>query len=474
MTTQVTNSPFIKTFKSPRKFYLYSVNKNAVKEISEDTYNYLENPNSQCFNTELKHLEESGLLAPNPIKKLEHPDSKNLEGILENRLEHLVLQITQACNLTCSYCPYANKTDNHLQRNHSNKFMTFETAKRAIDYFFSHSVDRDKVVISFYGGEPLIGIDLIYKLVEYVKDNYIGKDITFNMTTNATLLTDEIMDFIVNNNFNVVFSIDGPEEIHDINRKKIDGTGSFKEAFTNLKKLISKYKEKNESFEKHISINMVFDPKNDVDLLFELFEDPIFKESFTVMGDVADDMHLENPIEGNDSYAEKMAYQNFLGYLDFFKIVQNLDINPLIKQSFAGRHKEYLQLKKETGKLPEVACPGGPCIPGQHSLFVDIDGKFFPCEKVSELSEVMNIGNLEDGFDIQKAQGLLDISNLTPEKCKNCWALLHCVLCARFADDGETLSKELKNKNCQRTFDYANGLIKEYILFQECKSIYKR
>ena len=48
------------------------------------------------------------------------------------------------------------------------------------------------------------------------------------MTTNATLFTDEMIDFFYNHNFSLLFSIDGPEKIHDINRRRSDGTGSFK------------------------------------------------------------------------------------------------------------------------------------------------------------------------------------------------------------------------------------------------------
>ena len=52
------------------------------------------------------------------------------------------------CNLVCSYCPYANKTDNVLHRNHENKHMSWEVAKKAIDFFAEHSSAYDSPSIS--------------------------------------------------------------------------------------------------------------------------------------------------------------------------------------------------------------------------------------------------------------------------------------------------------------------------------------
>ncbi len=469
------SQPFIKLFKSPRQFYIYSVNQNSVKNVSENVYRYLDGDNtislSELELTELQVLNNDNFLSSDKFKEIKHPDIDTIEDALDSRMEHLVLQVTQSCNLTCSYCPYANRTEGKIQRNHTSKCMTFETARKSVDFFLEHSSDRKKNVISFYGGEPLISFGMIRQIVEYVRECFVGKDVSFNMTTNATLFTEEMMDFVAENKFNVVFSIDGPAKIHDINRKRVDGTGSFDAAFANLKKLVEKY---GKEYCQHISLNMVFDPMNDVDDILELFTDPTFDNDINVMADVADDIHLAKSIEENSRYIEKMGYQFFLGYLDFLQIIKGLKIPPFMKTTFAGVEKDCAMLKKGSNGLPDVGAPGGPCIPGQRSLFVNVDGDFFPCEKVSEISEAMKIGSLENGFDYEKAIAILDIANLTPKKCKNCWALLHCVLCARFADDEGVLSKDKKNKYCYKTLNYATNLINEFILIQECKSIYKR
>lgn len=164
------SQPFIKLFKSPRQFYIYSVNQNSVKNVSENVYRYLDGDNNISLSApelaELQALNNDKFLSSDKFKEIKHPDIDTIEDALDSRMEHLVLQVTQSCNLTCSYCPYANKTEGKIQRNHTSKCMTFETARKAVDFFLEHSSDRKKNVISFYGGEPLISFGLIRQIVE--------------------------------------------------------------------------------------------------------------------------------------------------------------------------------------------------------------------------------------------------------------------------------------------------------------------
>lgn len=53
--------------------------------------------------------------------------------------------------------------------------MSFEIAKRAIDFFLEHSLERSEVSIGFYGGEPLLEFELIKQAVAYVKEHCEGK-----------------------------------------------------------------------------------------------------------------------------------------------------------------------------------------------------------------------------------------------------------------------------------------------------------
>ena len=103
--------------------------------------------------------------------------------------------------------------------------MSLETAKKAILFYREHSRDKDRAIIGFYGGEPLLAFPLIVESVKYAEEIFAGVDISFNITTNATLLTDEIIDFLLDHHFKLTFSLDGPNEVQDKNRIFANGSG---------------------------------------------------------------------------------------------------------------------------------------------------------------------------------------------------------------------------------------------------------
>lgn len=473
----MSEQPFIHLYRSPRGYYFYDVNKDTIVSISKEIYAYLDHKikygdlkgEDQKYVDELK---DKGYLSDKHFLEIRHPELDNLEYLINNKCSQLILQVTQACNLTCYYCPYANKSNGVLQRDHTNKMMSWDIAKSCIDFFYEHCKESEEVTISFYGGEPLIAFDLIKKAVEYAEDLFLGKQLSFGMTTNATLFNDKMIDFVAEHKFVVLFSIDGPEKIHDINRKKIDGKGSFKEAFRNMCKVIKRYDKDNSSF---LRINMVLNPENDVDEIISLFDEEIFKQyRIEVSSSPADDEFLEKEIKATESYRCKMTYQYFLALLDMMNLVENLEIPPFIKAYSQELTKKYAHYKKPGLGLPDVGAPGGPCIPGQRKLFADTEGKFYPCERVSEVSDVMKIGSVLEGIDLEKAANILDVASITSEKCKNCYAILHCTACAKSADAGDHFSAEQRLAHCIETYMAFNDEIQECILLKESRTIYKR
>ncbi|MCX4328712.1 MAG: radical SAM protein, partial [Lachnospiraceae bacterium] len=176
----------------------------------------------------------------------------------------LTLQVTQQCNLKCEYCPYSGGFYN---RQHSNKKMSFEMAKKAIDYYILHSYDIPAAQIGFYGGEPLIEFELIKEIVGYVASGYYGKEVKYFITTNATLLTEDKIDFLMDNDFVLTISLDGPKQYHNKNRHKIDNSGSFDTVMENIAVLHRKYPDKKDN----IQFNCVIDPKMDFKCLNDFF-----------------------------------------------------------------------------------------------------------------------------------------------------------------------------------------------------------
>ena len=144
--------------------------------------------------------------------------------------------------------------------------MTWETAKKAIDFLREHSVDSPEVNIGFYGGEPLLEFPLLKKAVEYSEQQFEGKKLTFNITTNGTLLNDEMIYFFQDHDVSLMISLDGPKEINDKNRVFANGKGTF----DTVAKQISRIREIAPQYGAKLQISMVMDPSNDFDCINEI------------------------------------------------------------------------------------------------------------------------------------------------------------------------------------------------------------
>ncbi len=468
--------PFIYPLSTPNGKYIYDVNRNEVISVSGKVYQALKSILNKEISKvdadvleEIKIIRDVGYLSDNKVEVIEHPILPYLKTYLERKLQKITLQITQGCNLRCSYCIYSENT-NEKQRSHSSKRMSLDTCKQAVDFLLNHSIDNDNVNIGFYGGEPLIEFELIQKIVLYAEQAFVGKNLSFNITSNGTLLNDKIIDFFVQHNIRLMISIDGPPEIHDSNRKfALTGKGSFETILYNLEKIKIKYPD----YIKKSSISMVIDPKNnlnDINALFTKYE--ILKDMNIVSSIVDVEYSLTKKTIFSEEFIKDRNYQLFLAYLGKSGRLDMDYIMPLLREDI-----DRLDMKIDTmsncKSLPRKAAPSGPCIPGQLRLFVNADGFFHPCERVSELSNIMQIGSLNEGFNYEKAGQLLNICSITSEECRNCWAFHHCTICARMVDDSDRFSSDLKLKQCDTVRASLKNDLLSMILFEEIKSLYR-
>ncbi|MBE6617133.1 MAG: radical SAM protein [Ruminococcaceae bacterium] len=115
-------------------------------------------------------------------------------------ITNTVLQIANDCNLNCIYC-YGDGGSYGRKR----ELMTLETAKKAIDLMVANSEGLEELLVIFFGGEPLINFDVVKGAFDYCKslEQDIGKKFHFSMTTNGTILNDEIYRFIKDNKISV-------------------------------------------------------------------------------------------------------------------------------------------------------------------------------------------------------------------------------------------------------------------------------
>ena len=143
------------------------------------------------------------------------------ENVVFNQLVNLkqiTFEVTDACNLRCLYCAYGEYYNFYKER--KSQFMPVSFAKNIVDYLVniwtnnaSSSSSRD-VMISFYGGEPLLNMPFIKQVVEYVERIKVENlNFKFSMTTNSILL-DKYVDYLVCKKFDLLISLDGDEFAH--------------------------------------------------------------------------------------------------------------------------------------------------------------------------------------------------------------------------------------------------------------------
>lgn len=156
-------------------------------------------------------------------------------------LSTIVLNVNTGCNLACGYC---YKED--LAVPARGRRMGMDVAARSIDLLLTQARGRDRVGIVFFGGEPLTNMPLIREAVDYAEARaaQAGKSVDFSLTTNATLLTDEIVRYFDAHRFGVSISMDGPRAVHDRNRRTVGGKGTYDVVARKVRMLLERYRSK--------------------------------------------------------------------------------------------------------------------------------------------------------------------------------------------------------------------------------------
>jgi len=128
-------------------------------------------------------------------------------------LQHLVLTLTENCNLRCRYCLHG--ADLNWVRSHGNKTMSKETALKAARYFLERCCTDEIPAVSFYGGEALLQAGLMAAVVQEVRTHPRGAEAHLVIDTNGVLLDAVTLELVIRNKMHLQISLDGPREYHD-------------------------------------------------------------------------------------------------------------------------------------------------------------------------------------------------------------------------------------------------------------------
>lgn len=141
------------------------------------------------------------------------------------------LYLTDYCNLKCSYCYQGNEKNA--------TFLDKEKLEQALKYIIENKIDNEDIYLTFLGGEPLLKKELIYEAIDIINNKY--KDyknlFKYRITTNCTLIDNELIKFFKENNFTIRVSLDGDESTHNLNRVSLDNKNNYETILNNVKKI---------------------------------------------------------------------------------------------------------------------------------------------------------------------------------------------------------------------------------------------
>ena len=336
---------------------------------------------------------------------------KRSESWQESIAKTITFIVTKDCQLACKYC--------YLVGKNTKERMSWEVAKRAIDYIFDHEDDFEEgsVIFDFIGGEPFLEIDLIDKICDYIKvelyrrNHHWFDSYRFSFSTNGINYDSEkVQRFIEKNrkHLSIGITIDGTEMKHDLNRVyKITETGSYKDVVRNIPLWLKQFPD---------AATKVTISSADIPYICEsvlhlyglgihevnincVFED-VWKE-----GD--DLLFQEQLMQLADAIIDGRYYEDYA--CSFFSEMLGKPLDP----------------KRENQNW----CGAG------RMLAVDAVGNFYPCTRFAAYSlrakKPIIIGNVDDGIDKNKLRPFLTLDRLTQSKpeCVDCEVASGCAWC---------------------------------------------
>jgi uncharacterized protein len=327
---------------------------------------------------------------------------KYTNKIYNNKIKTLVFNITDACNLRCLYCYHNNG-------NYKENAMTTRTAEKAVDFLFDNSGSNDEVVIVFFGGEPILNFDLITFIVGYAqkKASKLKKKAEFAITTNGTLLYEEVIDFFYENEIGVTVSIDGSKKIHDRFRKFSNGGSSYDKMLPNIKNLIDIFREKGGK-PVVARVTVAKDAKHVPETIEHLLKLGFAEAGF-------------GPVT-TDNLSFQLDNKEMTVLLNKFKELSDKFLQAALNDKFFG----FTNLIDLLVILHEGEVKNYPCGAGLGLFAVSSDEKLYLCQRLIG-NDSLCMGNLSDGFDISAVENFRKKAELSGKpECKTCWARFIC------------------------------------------------
>lgn len=392
---------------------------------------------------------------------------KYFDGNLINKsianTPQITFEITDECNLDCVYCGYGKLYGDHEER--ANTQLDIAKAQRLLDYMqelWDSSLSQshnNAVYLSFYGGEPLLSMPFIHAIVDYSKKMKKKKrKILYSMTTNGLLLH-KYMDFLAENEFSLLISLDGNANSNSYRITK-NGKDSYNNVINNVELIRSTYPD---YFNKKVNFNAVLHNRNSVASVTDYF-----KKEYGKVPSIGALNNMGIRPEMRDEFTR--MYQNTVDSLmlseDYGELEEELFLSAPTYRSatmYLLQHSEfkYNDYNELMFGKPENAFtfPTGTCIPFSKRVFVTVNGKILPCERIGHQYTLGHVDNNKvhldfDGIAEKFNHYFLKIDKLCA-KCHNTKSCVQCIFNLETLDKKNCICRGFMNKEAFENYENA-------------------
>ena len=324
-------------------------------------------------------------------------------------LTTLVLNVTNQCNLSCTYCyEYGEDRLVDTASGREPKFMSEETARASVDFMLRESGANRAAHLTFFGGETLLNFPVLKSAIAYARARAaeLGKQVDFSLTTNATLLRPEVIEYLAANDVGVTISIDGPKEVQDRFRVFSGGAGSYDVVLPRIKQLLARHRGRPIGARVTLTSGAL-----DVKRIFRHLTDEIgFHEvGFAPVTTTAQRDHAigESGMEAMLSQFRELAAE----FRD---------------HALADRAHAFSNVKDTLAEIHKGVAKAYPCGAGLGLMGVATDGEVALCHRFAGSRE-HTLGSVRDGVARERQAAFLEANHIAEKTdCHRCWARPLC------------------------------------------------
>jgi uncharacterized protein len=328
---------------------------------------------------------------------------------MELSKKNITLVLTEDCNFACRYCYLHHKNKAHR--------MPWDVAQAVVDYLLTHReiFHEDEAIWDFMGGEPLLEVDLIEQVIEYVRRRTYELDHPwfvhsyFSITTNGALYgTPKVQRLLdrYGSMLEVGLTIDGPAHVQDMERIFPDGTGTYQHVAANVPLWLKRY------------------PKAATKVTISHNNLPYLAESI---------LHIFS-LGIKETHAN-VVFENVWQPGDPELLEQQLETlgTTMLDEGLYPSHRCSF-FSDFIGKPLALHDDTNWCGPGK-MIAIDAAGNFYPCNRFMQFSLAKRtarmVGNIHDGIDLNRVRPFLALTRTaqSPKECLECEVASGCAWC---------------------------------------------